>query len=211
MQFDFSQLSPTNCYKLMTSTIVPRPIAWVVTETEDGGLNAAPYSFFNAVSGDPPIVAVGVGGRETGGPKDTNANIRRSGQFVVNLVSDGLAQAMNVTAVEFDAGVDELAAAKLATTPSVLVGPPRITDSPVALECEVYQIINLPKDRDIILGRILMVHVHDDCVLNAERCYIDTPKLGLVGRLHGGGWYSRTTDIFEMPRIPLKDYRKATD
>ncbi len=211
MQFDCSKISSNNCYKLIASTVVPRPIAWVVTQAADGVLNAAPYSFFNAVSGEPPIVALGVGGRTEGGPKDTNGNIRRSGQFVVNLVSDELAQAMNMTAVEFDADVDEIAEAGLTTAPSVLVGPPRIAESPVALECEVFQIVALPNDRDIILGRVLMVHVRDDCVLDAARCYIDTPKLGLVGRMHGGGWYARTTDRFEMPRIPLAAVRKAAE
>lgn len=211
MQFDCSKIASKDCYKLITSTVVPRPIAWVVTQSVDGVLNAAPYSFFNAVSGEPPIVALGVGNRAEGGPKDTNGNIRRSGQFVVNLVSDALAQAMNVTAVEFDADVDEIAKAGLTTAPSVLVGPPRIAESPVALECEVFQIVALPNDRDIILGRVLMVHVRDDCVLDAARCYIDTPKLGLVGRMHGGGWYARTTDRFEMPRIPLAAVRKAAE
>ena len=191
MQFDFSQLSPAHCYKIMSSTIVPRPIAWVVTQSL--------YSFFNAISGDPPIVAVGIGGRETGGgPKDSTGNIRRTGQFVVNMVRHDLARPMNITAVEFEPGVSEILEAGLHTAPSILVAPPRIAESPVALECEVFQIINLPDERDIILG-----------VLDAARCHIDTPKLDLIGRLHGGGWYTRTRDRFEMPRIPLEDYNKA--
>ena len=206
MLFDFEALSPQECYKLMTATIVPRPIAWVVTQDADGRRNAAPFSFFNAFANEPPIVVIGVGGRSDGSEKDTATNIRTSGEFVVNLVSAANGEAMNITAIDFPPGVDELAEAGLTTIPSTKVKPPRIAESPVALECELLSIVELKVDRAIVLGRVLAVHVRDDCVLDAKRYYIDTPKLDLIGRMHGGGWYARTTDLFELPRIPVADW-----
>ena len=208
MLFDFDELSTQDRYKLLISTIVPRPIAWVVTQNLAGRLNAAPFSFFNAFSGDPPVVVIGIGGRKPGDVKDTGNNIRETGEFVVNLVSDATAEQMNITAIEFPPEVDEIAEAKLTTLPSVKVKPPRLAESPVALECERLMVLELNVDRALVVGRVLAIHVRDDCVLDAARCYIDTPRLGLIGRMHGGGWYARTTDRFDMPRIPVADWQK---
>ncbi len=205
MQFDFSTLSPAAVYKLMVSTIVPRPIAWVVTKSADGSVNAAPYSFFNAVSGDPPLVVIGVGARDTGNAKDTAANIRETGQFVVNLVGESMVHEMVLTAADFDTGVDELKKAGLSTLPSARIAPPRIAESPVAFECELFQTIALPGQRDLVLGRIVMMHIDDSAMLDAERHYVDTPALKLVGRMHGGGWYARTTDRFEVKRMTVAE------
>lgn len=207
MQFDFDALSGRDRYKLLVSTVVPRPIAWVVTQSESGVVNAAPYSFFNAISGDPPLLAVSIEGRPDGRRKDTAVNIRRSGQFVVNLVSDAMSSAMVVTAIDFDPTVSEVAEARLATLPSSKITPPRIADSPVAFECELYQDVELPGNRDLVLGRILAMHIADHAVIDAQRCYVDTPKLDLVGRMHGGGWYTRTRDAFELPRIDVADWQ----
>jgi flavin reductase (DIM6/NTAB) family NADH-FMN oxidoreductase RutF len=206
MLFDFGSLPPRDCYKLLVSTIGPRPIAWIVTQDPDGVLNAAPYSFFNVLSGDPPLVAIGIGGREPGDAKDTGNNIRRNQQFVVNLVDYARVEAMNVTAIDFPAGVDEIATAGLHTVPSTYVAPPRIAESPVALECERFASLEIGPERVLVLGRVLALHVRDDAVLDRERCYIDTPKLDLVGRMHGAGWYARTTELFEIKRIPLEDW-----
>jgi flavin reductase (DIM6/NTAB) family NADH-FMN oxidoreductase RutF len=203
MLFDFAKLKHENAYKLLISTVVPRPIAWVTTQDVDGSINAAPFSFFNAVSGNPPVVAIGIGGRAPGDVKDTGGNIRRTGQFVVNLVSNLLAQQMNVTAIDFGKEVNELAQAGLTTAPSATVRPPRIAESPVSLECERLVIVEVGIDRAVVLGKVLAIHVNDEFVLDAERCYVDTPKLELIGRMHGAGWYARTTDRFEMPRIPV--------
>ena len=211
MLFDFADLSAKDRYKLIVSTVVPRPIAWVVTQSAAGLVNAAPYSFFNAVAGDPPLLVVSVDGRGDGSRKDTAVNIRQSGQFVVNLVSDAVAHGMVVTAIDFAPDVSEVAEARLTTTPSVLVKPPRIAESPVAFECELYQIVELPQCRDLVIGRILCMHVADEAVQDAERCYIDTPKLDLVGRMHGGGWYSRTRDRFEIPRIPVAEWKRPAE
>lgn len=210
MLFDFGTLSPKDCYKLMVATITPRPIAWVVTQDLAGQLNAAPYSFFNAMSGDPPLVVFGIGGRAPGDAKDTGNNIRRTGQFVVNLVDEASAAAMNITAADFPHGVDEIAEAGLTTVPSTHVAPPRIAESPVAFECERMMAIEVGVDRSLVVGRVLAMHVRDDAVLDAARCYIDTPALRLIGRMHGAGWYARTTDLFEVKRVLPGDHPRRT-
>jgi flavin reductase (DIM6/NTAB) family NADH-FMN oxidoreductase RutF len=207
MLFDFEALMPQDRYKLLVSTVVPRPIAWVVTQDRAGTLNAAPFSFFNTFSGDPPVVVIGIGGRAPGDVKDTGNNIRETGQFVVNLVSEENARPMNVTAIEFSREVDELVEAGLTTLPSTKVAPPRIAESPVAFECDRMMAIELNSDRALIVGRVLAMHVRDDCVLDPVGCYIDTPRLGLIGRMHGAGWYARTSDRFEMPRIPVAEWK----
>ena len=212
MLFDFTALSAQERYKLLVSTIVPRPIAWVVTQDLGGVLNAAPYSFFNTFANDPPVVVIGIGGRRAGDVKDTGGNIRATGQFVVNLVAEENAPAMNVTAIDFGPEVDELREAGLHTVASTKVAPPRIAESPVAFECERLMALELNNDRTLVIGRVLAMHVRDDAVLDPARCYIDTPKLNLVGRMHGGGTYARTTDTFDMPRIAESDWvRRAAE
>jgi flavin reductase (DIM6/NTAB) family NADH-FMN oxidoreductase RutF len=206
MLFDFAELPPRERYKLLVSTITPRPIAWIVSQSAAGRLNAAPFSFFNAFAGNPPVVGIGVGSHEPGRPKDTRANILETKQFVVNLVSEQVAEAMNITAIEFPREVEELKQAGLTTAPSLHVKPPRIAESPVAFECELLQIVELGSDSGLVLGKVLAMHVRDEFVLDERKHYIDTPNLKLIGRMHGTGWYARTSDLFEMPRIPLKEW-----
>ncbi len=209
MLFDFAELPPPDRYKLLASTIVPRPIAWVVSQDAERRLNAAPFSFFNVFSEDPPVVCIGIGGRDGESDyKDTGANIRATGQFVVNLVPESLMQAMHVTAVQFDQGTDELGAAGLATLPSTRVAPPRIADSPVALECERHTIVEFGNRRTLVVGQVLAMHVRDDAVLDAARCRIDTEKLGLVGRVWGPGGYIRASGpgVFTRARLTLQDW-----
>ena len=207
MLFDFSAIPAKERYKLLVSTVAPRPIAWVVSHTPDGHLNAAPFSFFNAFSGEPPVVGIGISSHEPGRPKDTRNNIRETRQFVVNLVSEEAAAAMNVTAIEFEAGVNELAQAELATIPSVYVKPPRIAISPVAMECDLLQIVEVGPETGLVLGRVLAMHIHDDMVIDPAKNYVDTPKLKLIGRMHGSGWYARTSDLFLMDRIPRANWK----
>jgi len=211
MLFDFAVISPRERYKLLVSTITPRPIAWVVSQSANGQLNAAPFSFFNAFSGDPPIVGIGIGSHEPGRPKDTRRNIRETREFVVNLVSEEAAAVMNITAIEFEAGINELAEAQLTTVPSVHVKPPRIAISPVSMECALMQIVELGPDNGLVLGRVLAMHVREDMVLNPAKHHIDTPKLKLIGRMHGSGWYARTSDLFEMERIPRANWNLRQD
>ena len=153
-----------------------------------------------------PTVGISIGNRAPGQPKDTLANIQATGEFVVNLVSRDNAEAMNKTATEFPPGVDELAMAGLTRLPSVKITPPRIAESPVAFECKLFQTIPLGPGNTLVLGHVVAMHVRDDVVLDALNHYIDTPKLDLIGRMHGSGWYSRTTERFEMPRIPVGEW-----
>jgi flavin reductase (DIM6/NTAB) family NADH-FMN oxidoreductase RutF len=207
MLFDFATISARERYKLMVSTIVPRPIAWVVTQDLQGQLNAAPFSFFNALAGDPPVVGIGIGSHDPGRPKDTRRNIIDTGQFVVNLVSEDVRERMNITAIEFEPGVSEPHEAGLETVASVHVKPPRIAQSPVSMECELIQIVEFGTENALVLGRILAMHVRDEFVIDPVKHHIDTPQLKLLGRMHGAGWYARTSDLFHMERIPRGAWR----
>jgi flavin reductase (DIM6/NTAB) family NADH-FMN oxidoreductase RutF len=206
MLFDFKEISGKERYKLLVSTVTPRPIAWVVSQDPQGVLNAAPFSFFNAFSGEPPVIAIGVGERKPGQAKDTRANIRDTGEFVVNLVAEWNADAMNVTGIDFDPAVDELAQAGLTPVPSTFVKPPRISESPVAMECKLLQIVDLG-ETGLVLGKVVAMHIQDQFVLDAAKYYVDTPSLKLLGRMHGRGWYARTSDLFDLPRIPVAEWK----
>ncbi len=209
MQFDFDAMSANERYKILVSTVVPRPIAWVTSLTPDGVPNAAPYSFFNVMGNDPPIVVVGVQGHHEKRFKDTGHNILNSAEFVVHLVSEATAEAMNVTCIDAPPGVDELKLAGLETAPSVKVKPPRIKASPVAFECKVHTSLSFSPNQAIVVGRVVHAHIHDEYVLDPARFYIDTPKLKLIGRMHGTGSYSRSTDQFVLERPVWADWVKA--
>jgi flavin reductase (DIM6/NTAB) family NADH-FMN oxidoreductase RutF len=206
MQFDFQQLEPLQRYKLLSSTVTPRPIAWVTTVNEHGQPNAAPFSFFNIFGEDPPVLGFSVSDRAPGSPKDTEVNIRQNSEFVVNLVGRSTLGEMNVTAIEFTSEVDELIEARLTPAASTQVNPPRIAESPVSFECRLFKIVELGALRSLILGEILMMHVIDEAVLDAERYYIDNAKLELIGRMHANR-YIDAADSFELPRIPVEKWQ----
>ncbi|WP_146347330.1 flavin reductase family protein [Phaeobacter marinintestinus] len=198
MRFDLDQVDTAIAYKLLAATVMPRPIAWIVTKGTDG-LNAAPYSFFNVMGSAPPTVAIGLLADPERGFKDTAKNILDSGEFVVNLVPERLVQAMNTTAVNAPRSTDELALAGLATTPSTHIAPPRITDSPVAFECRSLSNVVTGPQQTVVIGRVLAVHIDDAYILDAEKAYIDTPKLDLVARSFGSD-YVRSRDTFALDR-----------
>ena len=208
MLFDFAELPPQNCYKLVVSSVVPRPIAWVVSADTEGRVNAAPFSFFNCFGGHPPVICVGVGNRG-GGPKDTLANIQARREFVVNLVPEALAAAMNDTATDFPAGVDELQIAGLHTAPSRQVSVPRIADSPVALECRLKQVIAIDRNANIVVAEVVAVHVADAAVIDAAKCTIDTARLMLIGRMQSPGGYTRTRDAFSMRQLDFGEWQST--
>lgn len=208
MLFDFDAMPVGNRYKLLVSCVVPRPIAWVVSQDAAGTLNAAPYSFFNVFGEDPAVLAISIGPRPAGSAKDTLANIKALGEFTVCLVPETALQEMNVTAADFPPGVDELAEAGLTTLPSSRIRPPRIAESPVAMECTLHQIVPIGHHA-MVLGQVRAMHVRDEAVSDPVKCYIDTPALGLVGRMHGRGWYTRTTDRVEVPRVSAAEVAAA--
>lgn len=199
MYWDLDAVAEPIAYKLLAATIMPRPIAWVVTQDLEGRLNAAPYSFFNAMGSAPPTVVLGIQSDPGRGFKDTAANIHATGEFVVNLVPEEMVEAMNITALDAPTGMDELAIAGLETLPSTRVKPPRIKGSPVAFECALLTSVVTGPHQTVIIGRVKAVHVADDCVLNPERAHIDTPKLNLVARSYGST-YVRSKDTFELAR-----------
>ena len=198
--FDFSTLSPEMRYRLLASTVLPRPIAWVVTRSADGVVNAAPYSFFNVFGADRPVVALGILARP-GQPKDTAANIRATGEFVINLVPYALVDDMNVTCVDAPPEVDELAFAGLRTAPSLAVAPPRIADSPVALECRSTHMLDTGPGQLLVVGEVLHAHYAAHVLTgDPDRPRIDGRALDLVARMHGPTAYTRTRDLFDLHR-----------
>jgi flavin reductase (DIM6/NTAB) family NADH-FMN oxidoreductase RutF len=205
MFFDFETLPASERYKLVVSTVVPRPVAWVVSQDAAGVVNAAPFSFFNVFTDDPVVIGIGVGPKPSGSFKDTLANIKALSQFVVCLVPHSHIHAMNATAIDFEAHVDELDEASLTKIPSTKIKVPRIGESPVAMECETFQLIPVGH-HTIVLGKVVAMHVHDEAVMDPAKHYIDTPKLDLVGRMHGLGWYTTTRDRVEVPRIGVADW-----
>lgn len=202
MEFDFEKIAADARYKLLTSTIVPRPIAWVTTVSADGVRNAAPFSFFNAMGKEPPLVAIGIQANDDGSLKDTARNIIETGDFVVNLVTERVAKAMNLTSIAAPAEVDELALAELDVTPSIKIAPPRITASPVAFECRLHTPLQFASGQFVVIGEVVQAHVDDDYVLDASKFYIDTAKLAPLGRVHGRGLYVRTAETFQIDRPP---------
>jgi flavin reductase (DIM6/NTAB) family NADH-FMN oxidoreductase RutF len=207
MLFDMETLPQQDRYKILASSVVPRPIAWVTTRSRAGVVNAAPFSFFNAMGADPPTLALGLIPRE-GRLKDTAANIQETAEFVVNLVSEANAEAMNITCIDAPAEVDELQLAKLTPVPSRSVAPPRIGESPVSFECRLIAAMVVGPLQTVVLGRVVCAHIDDALVLDAQRCHLDTPKLQLIGRMHGSGVYVRTGDRFEMQRPTWAEWQK---
>jgi flavin reductase (DIM6/NTAB) family NADH-FMN oxidoreductase RutF len=198
MLLDFAVLPPAERYKLLVGTVVPRPIALVSTRDAGGRHNAAPFSFFNVFSHDPAIVVLGIEQRRRDAPKDTVANIRATGEFVVNLVDEAIAAAMNVCAIDFEAG--------LTPAPSATVAAPRIAESPVALECRLVQELRFGEEgaRSLVVGEVLAMQLRDGLLDAAGR--VDTRALGLVGRFGGGGAYVHLSDPFEIPRLTAAEW-----
>ncbi len=187
-------------YKLLASVILPRPIAWIVSKDEEGKINAAPYSFFNILGSNPPVIAVSFARAPDRDSKDSLYNIQQHHDFVVNLVPEELAEAMNTTATNAPRGTDETQLAGLQLAPGKMVDVPRIAASPVALECKFLQTINLGGSSTIMLAEIVYVHVRTAVFEDVDRLHIDPAKMRLIGRMHGGGGYCTTRDIFTIDR-----------
>ena len=209
-----SQLAHREFYNILISAVAPRPIAWVSSLSDSGQPNLAPFSFFNAVCANPPLLAFAPGMRspkksgpasgepagEPGGEaKDTLRNIRETREFVINVVTFELAETMNLTSGDYDASINEFELAKLASAPSRVVRPQRVAESPVSFECKLRQILDFnpaPDGGSLVIGEIVSVHV-DDRHLKQGR--LDRNSLDLIGRM-GGMQYTRTTQRFEMVR-----------
>jgi flavin reductase (DIM6/NTAB) family NADH-FMN oxidoreductase RutF len=195
MELDLGALDRRAAYRALISMIIPRPIAFVSTLGPAGNVNVAPFSYFNGVSSAPPIVSISVGPKR-GGTKDTAANIRREGEFVVNVVTPELMAGVIVGATDPPPEVSELELAKLTPAPSSKVRTPGVKESPIRMECALHQVVDVEGGTSLILGRVVHVHV-DDAVWVEGR--VDPRRLTFVGRL-GDDFYCRVSDIFEAAR-----------
>jgi flavin reductase (DIM6/NTAB) family NADH-FMN oxidoreductase RutF len=205
MQIDPAQHSHAENYKILTNVVVPRPIAWVTSLNRAGVVNLAPFSFFNAVGSDPIYLVISIGRRDDGTPKDTAGNIESSGEFVVNLVTEPLLAAMNISAVDFPPDQSELPAANLRTAPAARVKVPRLADAQVSLECKLHQSHPLG-EYTLYVGEVVMFHVAD--ALLGPRLRIN--GFAPIGRMGAPSAYCRTTDRFEMPRMSYSEWQAST-
>ena len=199
MEFDLRALAKAERYKILASCVMPRPIAWVTTRSADGVRNAAPYSFFNVMGDDPPTIALGMLAHPER-MKDTPANIIATGEFVVNLVDEANAAAMNATCIDAPPEVDEFDLAGIEALPSQTIGPPRIASAPASFECRALHILYTGPNQIAVIGEVLYAHVRDEFVLDPGRFHFDSRAMALIGRTYGAGWYSRQTDQFQMVR-----------
>jgi flavin reductase (DIM6/NTAB) family NADH-FMN oxidoreductase RutF len=210
MIFDVEKSTGRETYNLLIGLVAPRPIALVTSMNEDGRLNAAPFSAYNYLCTDPPIIGMGVMDRPAEGfvPKDTARNIRRTGEFVVNVVTEDILQQMNICATDFPPEVDELEMAGLTTVPSQIVKVPRIAQSHAALECKEFTTMEIGRSR-IILGRVVSIYVEDRFV-SPSGPYVLSEDLHAIGRMNGLGSYVKTRDAFvTVPRIPYSEWVKG--
>lgn len=200
MDLDLEHEYADRAYQLLVSLVTPRPIAFVTTLSPGGRINAAPFSFFNVLGASPPICAFAPANRENGTPKDTAINIRATHEFVVNLVDEAIAEAMNKCAASLPYGENELVHAGLTTQPSSVVKPPRIAESPASMECVEWGTLQIGDNR-LVIGLIKRLHVRDE-LFDAEKKRINSDKLQVIGRMAAPHWYCRTRDRFEMIRPP---------
>jgi flavin reductase (DIM6/NTAB) family NADH-FMN oxidoreductase RutF len=210
MKFDFEALPASHIYKLMVGVVAPRPIALITSLNENGVLNAAPFSAYNYLCTDPPIVGIGVTNRpgEKYVPKDTARNIRRTGEFVVNVVTEDIAQQMNICATDFPEEVSEVEMAAFTTAPSAKIKVPRIAEAHAALECREFTTMEIGRSR-IILGQVVALYIDDEFVDPAGP-YVKADELHSIGRMNGLGNYVRTRDAFmTIPRISYEEWKQG--
>jgi flavin reductase (DIM6/NTAB) family NADH-FMN oxidoreductase RutF len=187
-------------YQALIGVVTPRPIAWVTTVDVDARVNLAPFSFFNAFGGIPPVVVFAPNRKRDGSKKDTLRNVEATGEFVINAAVAGLAEQVNLSSAELPPGESEVELTHLSLAPAQRVKPPRLRESPVHLECVLRQILQIgegPSSANLVIGDVVLMHVADEVF--DTRGHIDPRKLQTIGRL-GGDFYCRTDDLFEMER-----------
>lgn len=205
--FDFATLTERERYKLLIGTVIPRPIALVTTVDSEGRRNAGPFSFFNVLTHDPAIVAIGVENQADLSFKDTARNIDETKEFTVHIVDDALVRQMEICAIKFGPEVDELTEAGLETAPGVMVASPRILAAPAALECRLHSVLRVSPAREIILGEVVGLFVRSDA-LNPSNLHIDQQVMDVVGRM-GGHTYARTRDQFDIKTQSKEDWARS--
>lgn len=200
--FEPSELEELQQYKIMTGCVVPRPIGFITTKGPSG-VNAAPFSMFNVVGTEPPMVMFCAGDQDDGSHKDTVDNIEANPEFVAHIVSEDIAEQMNICSGDYPSDVNELTEAGLTEVPSVKISVPRIAESPVHFECKFDQSIRLGSRHRMNIGEVVYIHLRED-IVDMERYYIDVTKLQPVARLSGPR-YAHINDIFEMKRPYLTE------
>ena len=206
--FALADLAAPQRYKLLSALVIPRPIAFVTSCSRDGIVNAAPFSFFNLFSEDPALVVLGIQGRRDGTPKDTVANVRATGAFIVHLVDEDLAERMNLAAVDFPPDWSEPEMAGLATLPGSAVDVPRLEAAPAALECRRFAVMNVGLNRDLVLGEVVHVHVREG-LIDPATLHVDLAAYHPVGRLFAN-LYARQRDRFEIVRETFEAWQART-
>jgi flavin reductase (DIM6/NTAB) family NADH-FMN oxidoreductase RutF len=196
--FSLRDLARHDRYKLLCAVVVPRPIALVTTLDANGAVNAAPFSFFNVFSEEPPLIVLGLQHKPDRTPKDTTRNIQRDGEFVVHMVDEALASAMNDCAVDFPAGESEVTALGLASLPSVDVKVPRLAAAPFALECRRSVALAFGPGRELLVGEVLRIHAREG-LLDKKNMHVDLAAYKPIGRLFGN-LYSYQREPFTMVR-----------
>ena len=207
LAFDFATLPQTLRYKLLVGLVVPRPIALVTSLGPGGIVNAAPFSFFNVFSEEPPLIVLGLQSKADGSIKDTPANIRESGTFVVNLVDEALADRMNICAVDFPRDVSEIEAAGLTLSPSVAVKVPRIAEAPVALECKHYVTLEVSRERRLCVGQVVYLHARNG-ILDPKNLRVILDAYRPVARLFGN-YYAQLGDTFQLTRQSYAEWEAS--
>jgi flavin reductase (DIM6/NTAB) family NADH-FMN oxidoreductase RutF len=209
MDLNLANATRKQIYSLLGGLVAPRPIAWITSLNDAGQLNAAPFSAYNYMGMDPPIVAVGIANQPGPGttPKHTAQNIRTTGEFVVNVVNEVVAEIMNFTAIDFPPEIKALEIADLKTEPSLIVKVPRIAASPASLECREIMTVEIGHNR-IIVGQVLAIHVKDEFIDQTGH-YIRAEELHAIGRMNGLGAYVKTKDaFFHIPRMTFTDWQQ---
>lgn len=207
MDIDLATLAPRDRYKLLSGLVVPRPIALVTSIDPDGRPNAAPYSFFNLFGHDPALVVLGIERHEPRRQKDTGRNIDLTGEFVVNLVDEDLAEAMNVCAVDFPPEISELEMAGLELLPCRRIAAGRIASAPVSLECRTFTLMRIGRTRELVIGEILHLHVRDG-IVDPATLRVELGRYRPIGRLFGD-LYCRVRDVFALPRRSFREWSAA--
>jgi flavin reductase (DIM6/NTAB) family NADH-FMN oxidoreductase RutF len=197
MDLRLSELPPLERYKLLIGLVIPRPIAWISTRSANGVANCAPFSFFNVFSEDPPLCVLGINQRSDGTMKHSLKNIRRTGEFVVNLVDEASANAMHVSSYEFAEDESEFEKTGLSEAPAALVQHPRIAQAAACLECRVFRLIELSETRTLVLGDILLVHAREG-IIDPKTKRISEERYRPVGRLFANR-YCTTRQRFDLP------------
>jgi flavin reductase (DIM6/NTAB) family NADH-FMN oxidoreductase RutF len=200
MTIDVADASMIEVYRILIEIVTPRPIAWVTSIDQEGRVNLAPFSFFNAFGANPPVVVFSPTRRRDGTKKDTLLNVEATGEFVVNAAVEALAQQVNLSSKELPHGESEVELTGLTLSPSARVRVPRIAEAPVHLECRLIQVVPIgdgPLSANLVIGEVVMIHIDEVVLTPSGR--VDPRELCTIGRL-GGSDYCRTSDLFSMER-----------